>query len=311
MRVRESILRDIGRLIIWYPVRWFITFLPTKIDFLFFKILGDIAFIFQKSKRDLLLSRFSAYLTYPDEKILKEFVRKNIENHFIDRLHIFLYPRLRLSLKRTLITIAGEEKLRKSLAKGNGVILLHGHFGPIQLQLLELSRRGYDISQIGFLSDDNLSYIGKKVAFRLRGLCESKIGAKIIRADGFLREAFRTLKKGGIIMMTGDGAGAGKFIGKYSPVKFLGERMLFPTGAYSLSDRTGAEILPVTIHRQRYDRYCINIYEPLIESTDGESDNPPQDFAEFLEDKVSSYPCHWHFWDDFIPGKLILDDKET
>ena len=314
MRVTESFSRDIYRIVIWFPVRWMTLLLTTRIDFLIFKILGNIAFIIQREKRKKIIELFSKYLNSQKKKIIKKFTIKYFENHFIDRLHIFLYPRLRKSKNKDLITIAGEKILEKSLSKGKGVIILHGHFGPIQLQLLELAKRGYNINQIGLLSDDKLSYIGKKVAFRLREKYEGEIGAKILRADKFLREPFHILDKGGIIMMTGDGTGTEKKIGKYTSVNFLSEKIQFPTGAYSLASKTGADLIPVTIHRQLFDRYCINFYKPItIEPEQNIKDfsKYAQKFASFLEDKVISYPCHWHFWDDFTRGKLISEKDHS
>ncbi|MBU1628133.1 hypothetical protein KKB18_12265, partial [bacterium] len=127
----------------------------------------------------------------------------------------------------------------------------------------------------------------------------------------FLRDAFKTLADGNILMMTGDGAGAGRFIGKFTEVEFLKKRVFFPTGAFSIAARTGACIHPVTIHRLKYDRYCVNIFEPLRESLDPKEKDfskNAQEFASFLEDKIRSYPCHWHFWDDFVLGKLITEE---
>jgi len=315
MRVQEGLIRDVARIIVWYPIRWLIIILPIRLDFFIFKILGDIAFHLQRAKRKMILKLFNRHLKPPKGENLRRFVKKYFENHFIDRLHIFLYPRLRKAEERNFITVAGLDNLNKYLSEGRGVILLHGHFGPIQLQLLEISKRGYNIYQIGLLSDDNLSYIGKKVAFRLRAKYEQQIGAKIINADKFLKDAFKILNSGGIIMMTGDGAGAGKFIGKFTTVDFLGEKVPFPVGPYSLAARTGSQILPITIHRQRYDKYCINIFEPIhknLNSKDRDFSGDAQIFADFLQEKVRAFPCHWHFWDDFVPGKLISEgDNES
>ncbi len=51
MVVRESIVRDILRLIIWYPFRWFILVLPFPVALYMLKMTGDMHYFFSKNKK--------------------------------------------------------------------------------------------------------------------------------------------------------------------------------------------------------------------------------------------------------------------
>jgi len=146
-----------------------------------------------------------------------------------------------------------KEHLNQVLLNGKGCILVHGHFGPAQLPLFALGLKGYNINQLGLPSDEGLSLVGKKVAFKIRQVYEGMIPARIVSAESFLRPLFKHLETNGILMMTGDGTGGDKFVGKFLPVKFFNQEVLFPTGYAALSLKTGAPILPLFTIRKRFN----------------------------------------------------------
>ncbi len=303
MIVRESIVRDILRLIIWYPFRWFILIMPLPVAFYILKVIGDIHYLFSEGKKGVIRENlsmvFDGKVSFPFEKI----IRLYFENHYIDHLHIFLYPRFSKKVVERYFPIEGQENLDEALSRGKGCILLQGHFGPIQIPLFALAVKGYNIKQIGYLwKPEGLSGIGERVSFRLRERYEAMIPTEILSAKSFLRSAFELLKDNGIIMMNGDGAAGRQFIGKHIPVKFLGRDVFFPVGARNLARRTGSIILPIFILRKSPWRFRIIIEKPcnpnlLTEKTGMEKG--VMEFVKTLEAYVKKYPCHWHLWDEF------------
>ncbi len=306
MLTNESIRRDIARLVIWYPIRWLIHMLPVWLSIRFFYFIGDLHRVLASRSTEYLKSNFRRAFPDATPSELDRMHRVYLQNHYLDRLHIFTYPNL---LKgRALQQIAemeGTPILDRVLNEGKGAIIVLGHYGPIQLPLATLGYLHYPMMQIGLPTDQGLSWVGRHVAFRLRLKYESMIPGQIIPADQFLRPVFQHLKSGGVVMMNIDPAGGGRWIGKMEPLEFLGQLLPFPLGAANLSIKTGAPILPLSIKRLPEGRYLFQLHEPII-TTRQSADIVTAQIVTWYESYVRADPGLWHFWDEFEPGKLIL-----
>jgi len=314
MQVRESLARDILRLIVWFPFRWLIVILPVTWGIRLLNILGEMHYALARGKKKLLLDNLALL---QEKKPLETglsgtaCIREYFRNHYVDHLLIFIFPAFGVQEAERLVEIDGLEHLNEALKRGKGVVLVHGHFGPVHLPLVVLAKLGYRMKQIGLPSDEGLSWIGRNVAFKLRLRYEAKIPAEIILADGFLRSAFRWLNDNGIIMITGDGSGTEKRVGRHELFSFFGRRVLFPLGPAILADKTGAAILPMFIVPGERKQYRIVIERPLISSGRGEENikDVTGQFIERMEYYVSRFPGWMHFLDRFTEGKMIEPGK--
>lgn len=305
MTVNESVLRDILRLLVWYPLRWIIIILPVRLGIQLLSLMGDIHYSLSRGKKRMLRENLSRIkpLGFADETAIREYFR----NYYIDRLLIFIFPGFGSKEVKRFLEIKGLENLDEALKKGKGAILVHGHFGPVHLPLVSLARNGYKMKQIGNPTDEGLSWIGRNVAFRLRMVYEGKIPAEIIKADSLLRPVFKWLKSNGIVMTTGDGSGTEKRIGRYEPFLFFGHKVMFPLGPSLLSEKTGATLLPMFIVPGTNKLYEIIIENPITSERKGNeraSDITGQ-FIRRLEHYIAAYPGYMHFLDRFHPGALI------
>ena len=311
MVVNETISRDLLRLLVWYPLRYLILLLPVKLGIIVLQTMGDIHHDLSRGKTGIIKRNLSALRnnTYKEcdrnTRVVKEYFR----NHYIDRLFILIFPRLDIKEVKRLIDIEGLGYVDDALKIGKGVILVHGHFGPVHLPLVVLARRGYRMKQIGLPSDDGLSWIGRNIAFRLRMKYESMIPAEIIKADSSMRGAFRWLNDNGIIMTTGDGSGTERRLGKHEVFRLFDHPVMLPLGPAILSQKTGAAIIPmfITPGENGY-LYKIIIEKPLVSDRIGREavlDITGQ-FVWRLETYISKYPGYMHFLDRFQPGELII-----
>lgn len=269
-------------------------------------LMGDIHF-FSARRRCRFLSENLARI-YHRSSDTAFIIREYFRNHYIDRLFIFIFPSFQLKDVKRFIEFQGIEHLKAALLNGKGAVLVHGHFGPVHLPLVALSRMGFALKQVGNPSDEGLSMIGRKVAFRLRLKYEKKIPAEIVKANGFLRPVFRWLSRNGIVMITGDGAGTEHFIGQSLICKMWGQKMYFPIGPAKLSATTGARLLPMFILPGKHKRYRIIIEPPLKTQRTGNEAimELTEAFVHRLEYYISLYPGYMHFLDRFRPGKLII-----
>ena len=152
MQVRESIFRDVLRLFVWYPLRWVITIIPVKQGIALLSAFGDIHFSLSKVGKTLLLKNLA--LLQKDKPAgtgasMAASVREYFRNHYVDRLLIFVFPKFRVRDVEGLVEMDGLEHLDEALKHGKGVVLVHGHFGPVHLPLVVLARLGYRMKQIG------------------------------------------------------------------------------------------------------------------------------------------------------------------
>ena len=302
MVATESLSRDIMRLIVWYPVRWFVAVAPLGSVFSLFRLMGDIHYLISRGKKAHVMNNMKNALgeRLGDEG-LKTAARYYFRNHYMCQMQVLVYPRLNRGNLGKIHTFEGLEHLDEALNLGKGCILVHPHFGPAQLPLCALGRLGYPMMQLGFPTDEGISYIGKKVSFRLRMRYEAMIPAQIISAMSFLRPLIIWLNSNKVLMMTGDGAGGGKFIGKFIPVDFLGRKVLFPIGAASLADKTGAVILPMFISLCDNGTYKTIIHRQAEFTGDGKETvkEKVSRFAQMLERYIHKYPYLWHLWDEW------------
>jgi lauroyl/myristoyl acyltransferase len=298
MIVSESMLRDMMRLLIWYPIRWLLYALPLRSGINLINFLGTIDTCTFSGKKKMIMRKVTEVFPEKDETWTSEVVKTYIRNHYMNQLQIMLFPKMRLSNIDKIHFFEGLDRLDNALKKGKGCILIHPHFGPTQLPLHILGIKGYNMMQLGYLTDDGLSYIGKNVAFKLRTKLESKIKARIVQADSFLRPLFQCLKSNGVLMMTGDGAGGKKFIGRYKPFPFCNGTYLFSMGAATLAAKTGAPMMPVFITMEG-NRYKTNIEPPIyVKNDDEDIYKATFHFVKTFESYLKKNPGFWHFWDE-------------
>ncbi len=300
MIINESVLRDILRLFIWFPFRWFVRGIPVMWGFFLFKLIGDLHFYLGGSKKNKIHDNLKTVLNV-DDHTASRIVKRNLENHYIDRLHIFLYPKLTTKEKiLEYVRFENIELVERRLKDGKGVLLVQPHFGPVQITLLALKLYGFTPIQIGYLSDVGLSRIGKAVAYRYRMKYE-KMLPQIVAADRYLGRIYKHLVHNGVVLTTGDGAGGGLYIGEHGKLSFLNTKRLFPTGPASLSLRTGASYIPTFIIPEQFNKFRIIFEKPIVPKwADINKDKwyMTETFKTLMERYVNEFPYGWHFWDE-------------
>ena len=312
MIVREGLLRDVLRLIIWFPFRWLIYLVPISVSLFIYRRMGDVHYYFNKKKRDVIETNVKkAFKDGIKENEVSKIVRKNMQTHYIDRLIIFLFPKLNKENIEKFVTIEGLDFLDAALAEKKGCILVHAHFGPAQLSLCALGYRGYKMNQLGYRTTEGISYIGREVQAKTRlKIEEGKIPARMLYANKFMRPLFTALNNNEVLMTAGDAGGASRFVGKYVTAKFFDNDARFPAGWVSLACKTGASVLPLSLYQNGMNKYKVVIHPPLHFET--QSDDTAsilknvEKFVKILEEDVRTYPHQWHFWDEFYEGNLLV-----
>ena len=298
MRVKESPLRDLLRLAIWYPFRYAVLLMPVRAAFHAYSLLGRLHAAFARGTARMLRAKFEAHgcQSGPED------ARRYFENHYVDRLHIFLYPRLTTEQAlEPYVVFDNKHVLDEALASGRGVLVVQPHFGPVQITLLALALKGHNPIQIGYPTDKGLSWVGRKVAYRLRLKYEGMLPVPIISADSYIGRAFKHLKRGGVVLSTGDFAGGDTYLGEHAELPFLGQQCMMPLGPASLALRTGAVYMPTFIIPERADRFRIAFGSPVIPADKDSLEERTRIARAFIseaESYIRKYPWCWHHWAD-------------
>ena len=208
------------------------------------------------------------------------------------------------------ISLRGEERLRKALDRGKGVILLETNsLGSRVLARRVLHAHGYTLHQVhanthlgsGFIVDPRK---WNWATLRLRNFfetCARDFLSEIIylpRSDSlaFTRVLLDRLKRNSILCIAGDGRRTQRLI----DVPFLGAARGFSTGIVSLARSSGATILPFFCIRNRDDHVEV-IIEPPIEVDASMAREPGLlkavgEYASLLERYCRMYPEQFIAW---------------
>ncbi len=313
MIIKDSLHRDLGRIFVWYPFRWLIQFLPLPVVAKIGCLMGRLEGLFVKKKLKIMAQNLRRVLDHDEERALNT-AGKNLERHYVHLLEFFKFPFFSKNNIDRYIEYQGTEYLDSCLKKGKGVILIHLHFGTMQIPLIALGLKGYSMYQLGQREPENknLSWVHRKIALHNRLKIESSIPAKIINVGmtNSLRPLFRCLEDNNVLMITGDGRGGTDPVGKKDVlVNFLGQKTYFPRGPAMLARKTGAMMLPLFCFQVQNGCHRVEIQPsiPLNFSDDKEKDilYNTQLYADILAKEVRSHPDHWMFWQEFSPDKMI------
>jgi KDO2-lipid IV(A) lauroyltransferase len=302
----RSVVKDLGRILFWYPLRWIVLLLPFKAVHGIGGMLGRLDVVLSGRQRT---ARMAAHLERTlgcTDSEARRLVCANLQNHIRNVLEFIKYPQLNAANLARVVTILGREHLDQALLQGRGIVLCTAHFGAKQMLQVALGHSGYRINQINYYKPDTeLSWIQRHVGQRLRHEIEKKIPAVFVSAVGSLRPVFRCLRDNEVVIVTGDGSGVPEHITKSHPVvDFLGRKMFMPTGPVTLARRTGAALVPAFVFRHGHRHRVVIEPAVAVPAEAPEADGVAQ-LARTIERVVRTAPELWEFWEEFEEGHLI------
>lgn len=309
MIAHKNIIKDLFRLLFWYPCRWIFLALPFAAVYWIGGVMGDIDYFVSGRKRvQRMRANISEALGINGKKA-GNIVRESLRNHLRNMLELMKYPQLDRQSIASLVHYDGINHLNTALERGKGVILLTAHFGAKQFLQVALGLQGYTLNQINFhMNAEELTYIQKHISQRQRMNIEKQLPLNFIQAKGFMRPVFNCLKKNEVLIIAGDGIGLRRHMDMtYSPFEFFRKKMLFPTNAAVLAERTGALIIPVFAIREK-TRHRI-VFKPPLKCHNGNNAELIKEYVQLLEKYVRQYPFLWEFWEEFDEDNLLFSSS--
>jgi len=281
-------------------ILFLIKVLPFSWSRWFWKTICSLAFRLLKPRRLLTIenirnARERGFLTNVDDDYL--LAKKAWENLGIVGSEFLYYStRTGAQIKR-LVTIEGEENLKKILAKKKGAVMVTGHLGNWELLGMALSVYGYPLSPV-VKTQANSSFdelINEK---------RHAIGMKTIPNKGFLRPIIDAFKRNEIVPFLIDQDAGGHGV----KVECFGRKASIPPGAAEFALRTGTPAFFGYIYRKGINQYVGVISEEIQLKNSGDYKQDLHDnialFMSLIQDAVQKHPREWLWMHSLWPTKI-------
>ena len=267
---------------------FFAFFIPLKLALFLGRLLGMAAFLVDGKRRKMAYANLkAAFCKDLSPAQIRKVAKSSFQTLGLNLVEVLKFPYINKKYIDKYIRIENLTRVDKALAKNKGVILLTAHFGNWELSALAAAIRGYPM----------LVLAREQRHPRLNRLLNSyreKKGCRVIQKGMGLREIIRSLKRNELVGMLGDQS-AGRS-GDW--IDFFGRPASTPRGPVDIALRTGSEILPSFIIREKGGSHRLVIEAPLELNRDGGNKDDKvisslKRFNELLESYVRKYPAQW------------------
>ncbi|MAG36951.1 MAG: hypothetical protein CL878_12010 [Dehalococcoidia bacterium] len=216
-------------------------------------------------------------------------------NQALNYVDLLRLGRLPVATLLQRIDVSGYEHLQQAHTSAQGVLIVSGHIGNLDVVGQVLALRGHRALV-------PVERIHPPRLFQYVSALRARHGLTLVPAEEALRPALRTLRKGGIVTFINDWDRQGNGV----PVRFFGRETRLPAAPAVLHLRTGAPIVPCFVHRREGGRYAAWAEEPIrVAATGGaERDIPAimQGVAASLEAAIRRDPTQWVLFHPVWPG---------
>ena len=304
----ESPLKDLYRTMVWGPYRRAICRLPHGAELRANRLLGYLISFPARAKKIRVIENLGR--AFPQRSDLEGLAKGTFSTHFMEQYVSWSFGRINTKTHDKYLEIRGLEHLEAAVADGKGAVLMHPHMGPAQMPLIVLGVMGFRMNQIGGGGVSHKMSPRGEWAEGLRHEFERQIPARIWDGGGFLRGVLRALGRGEVVMCAMDGTGGGRELGKRLERSVLGQRMLLPVGAVYLAWKSETPLLPLVTWFED-GRVVTEIFPPVDLPRDSKRKDVLEAGADivavWLEKFLREHPSDWHFWDEFQPGRFLVE----
>lgn len=220
------------------------------------------------------------------DPVVEQAAQRAYRHLWLNYRDLFLGPRLDAAALHEKVQIQGEAILQRLRQRGQGAILLGGHFAGGELALQALAARGWP----ALIAAERLH---PPTLFAWMCQLRGAHGHRFAASDTVLMLMVRRLRQGGLVglMMDRDTTGSGR------AVTLCGAAARLPIGALRLSSRLRAPVILMSARRLRADRVELTIHEPLAWTTTPDEEetltNGLTAMAAHLERLITWQPDQW------------------
>lgn len=264
--------------------------------------LGALAFRLLKSRRELTIenireARERGFLKVDaDDYKVAEMVWKNLGMNGSEFFYYYSLPAHKI---RQMITVEGEENLKRILAKGRGAIMVMGHIGNWELIALPLSRAGYKLCPIVKTQTNSLM---NKVIDDYR----TSVGMRTIPKTGFLRPIIEAFNRNEIVPFLMDQNAGNTGV----PLEVFGRVAPIPRGPAEFALKNNRPVFFTYIIREGFRKHRIVISEEIELSRSGDYEVDLREntarFIGMIQTVIAQYPDQWLWMHKLWPTEIRL-----
>lgn len=263
---------------------------------------GRLYFYFNKSEKQRIEDAVWESLgpgkrTHDVRKVVRN-VFRGIYSHYYEKLFIaFEKPEKAIRFMSRNIADKDLYKLRAILRKGNGALLVTGHYGAIEFIPTLLAARGFNVSMIAKFKTPQLK---RKVYSQAE-----KYGIRLIdgtKDGGVLRTAARELRENRVLITQCDEIEEWRPSAK-QVFSFLGRITGLDRTINVIQKRTGAEVIFGVIHRHHLKRYELKMadYPEILSRLRQPSRlSAGEAVLKILERSIYANPEQWYQWKKYF-----------
>lgn len=278
-------LKDLLEYIVFRTAKMVFAILPRRLCLFKGRMLGRFFFYLDKSHRSLAISNLNSAI---GGEISQQELKRIAKNSF---LHFgqFLMDLIKLSSfreKSKLLSIEGQENIRKAIQAGKGALLLSAHYGNWEIAPFLISKIG-KLNVIARPLDNKLL---ERELLKLR----TSLGAKVIYKHLAARQVLRSLRANEMVAILID---QNVLQDEAVFVDFFGKKAATTPSLATFFIRTGSPIIPIFCYPISSHKYHIKILEPIQIPMTG---NHAQDMlkitqlcTKIIEDKIRKNPSFW------------------
>ena len=249
--------------------------------------LGDLMFFLSRKERARAVRNLSiAFGTEKSPREILDICRKCFRNLGKGLMEFLQLPKLTPENLSKLVTFDGRNNVDETLKKGKGAIILTAHLGNWELSGASFSLCGYKSNTI--VRPVKLQKLDEWVNRRREGT-----GLKCIGRGASIKSALQCLKRNEVlgILADIDTKADGVF------VDFFGKPAYTPRGPVSIALKTGCDLLPGVIIRQRDNTHRLIVEKPIELKITGDTEEDVRYntavFTKIIESYVRKYPEQW------------------
>ena len=264
--------------------------LPEKAQLATGKLIGRVAFIFLRNRKEVALSNIKRVFADLSDKEIKAIAKSNFEKLGTNIIEFLLMPFIKDREIPERFTVEGRKFFEEALHKEKGVIALGFHFGNWEVTGIISKLLGCDITALA-------RPLKKQITLNnfLNHLREST-GLTIIVNENTGRTVMGLLRENKIVAILGDQRekrSRGVF------VELFGTKVPTSKGTAMIAMKTGAPVIPVYAVRKGFLRYAFVCGNPIEMERTGNIgeliEKNTRKINAFLETIIKQYPDEW-FW---------------
>jgi len=248
---------------------------------------GKLSYLVLTSRRRI--ARSNLQRAFGDSKNPHE-IERIIKDVFINiartTIEFVRQPVMKLEEIPAMFTVEGEESFRQALKKGNGAMLVSGHFGNWEILGGWLVAKGYPIDYL-VGEQHNKKVDDLLISFR------KSFGVGIIPIGVASRHVIKSLRANRMVAVISDQhAASGGAV-----VRFFGRPAATPKGPAAFAAKVGSPVIAGCSLRTGYRKHHLTIFPPIYSPNTGDHEKDifemTQKYTSYFEEFIRKYPSQW------------------